>query len=267
MLRTILAGDPHHRDALELMGRACEDAGEADEASRWRRLAREVLPVETRGAAQASFVRTGARRILVGTACVGGLALTGLVALVSVWRKPPASPVPGTLDSRVEAIAPVRDATPVLSPSSAPVADGGARAGGRPAAAPPAATATEEEALARLRGQGTSGARVLSLQHDPRAALLTITFLLQEGDAPRQVAAAVARRAFATFRSPRTLALRGVRGRDLVYLAGATRERYAAVDTDEWRATHAGDLDALAGALLADEWPESGASPETDAGP
>lgn len=243
ILSDLLARDPRDLGALDLMARLHEDAGDPDGAAHWRGLAHDVTPTKTKSAV---------RRLARGTLLIAGLATAGLVALVVASSLHPgrrthrasfATASPELRSEAPELLTGVAEALPPSTRNPDP----------KPDANTIAATALEESALQRLRATGPVGARALVLEHDPRAAGLTLTFTLEPGENPRETAAALARRVFATFRTPRVLTLRALvakapNARELVFLATATRERYAAVEP---RTT---DGPSLADALLTDEW-------------
>ena len=260
-LGRVLARDPHDAGALDLMARLHEDEGDAEGAARWRVLARD----SARPPDSAPSGGRRRRRALAAVAVVlaATIALALLIVLASVnsggrslrSRFAPAvateSAPPELLTGVAEALPPSLDPKRSDPKGTEPAATG-----------LPTSSALEESALARLKEGADASSRALALEHDPRAAALTVTLAVASGESPRAAAALMARRVFATFRSPRTLTLRVLRARDLVYMAGSTRERYAVVDTDEWRAAHPGSEpgDALADALLADEWTREGAA-------
>lgn len=105
-----------------------------------------------------------------------------------------------------------------------------------------------------LRSAEGGAGRTLSVSIDPRTETVTITFSPRGGETPRREAASLAKTAFGTLRTARTLQMRALRGRDLVFMATASRDRLSAIEVEGWARENEANPDALADALLSDEW-------------
>lgn len=247
-LLAILAECPNDRDTLSLLARTCEDAGEEEEARRWRTLAGDAAPDET--SAGAAPALTLPSWTLPAVVVLGILVVALAFAIGRSSAKPVEMPVIG---GRVEApgVASKPSTTPppeetsgsTIGSTSSPL---GARNGGESGA--------EAAAIELLRAAEGGAGRTQGVFIDPRTETVTITFAPRPGETPRREAASLARTAFGTLRAARTLQMRALRGRELVYLATASRDKLAVVEAEGWARENEANQDALADALLTDEW-------------
>lgn len=254
-LLALLADRPGDRDALDLLARTCEDGGEMEEARRWRALARGPVAESPRSGAEPLLAITprnapwNALAVFILIGVVLGLALA-----ISADRRI-ASTVP-TIAGRVEAPGTTSNTPPAVVESPTTGTQGTTitptPATERPT--PSGETRAEARGLARLTAAEEGAPRTLAVAHDPRSDTVTVTFLPRGGEPVRREAATLARTAFATFTTAKTLQMRALRGGALAYLATATRERLSVTEVEGWVSASESNPDALANAILSDEW-------------
>lgn len=261
---------PNNATANGLLGDICAERGDLEQAAEWYELALDIMPGEQGVLQKLNAVKERMRqREAASTAQQLGLPTSKSKA--GVWIVVAILVLVGTgvfayiLGERMSAgrvaKSPVVNAPVTLEPKPPPA---GTEAGTQPEGAQPAGTEAppmridDDRQLTQLLAQrAQDGARLLEARQDVRSKNMTLTFIVQESEDPRPIAARLASTAMEQSPDCRLVTLRGVQGARVVYMADVHRDALTATTSAEWQDAHANDPMALANAILSNEWPSS----------
>ncbi len=276
--RSILRKFPNNVTANQLLGDICVETDDLEQAKEWYELSLDIAPnSETIEKKLNSVKQKLEHRETEGlveqlglppTKSRGGLLALGLAVLVlgvgaiayviGMHAKTPASEAGPKMTS---VSAPPNQ--PKENPNSTGETTGTATPPTNTPTNEPVATA-EERSLSQLIAQRSAeGAKLVGLAIDPRSGLLTLTYIVGQGDDERAIAAKLAEAAFDNSPTTRVLTVRALRDGTLTYTADAHRETYEETKTDVWKSQNGNDPGAAAKHFLTQEWTPGGASATT----
>jgi hypothetical protein len=260
---SILRRFPNNGTANGLLGDICAERGDLDQAADWYELALDIVPDSTAVRQKLLSVQQRVKeREAAATAKKLGLptsrprvALFVSMVIVVLVATGVAAFLLGRQNPRVTGGDPGVVQMPVaLEPTNASAQGAGQQLTG---AAPPARVETvEEQALLNSLSTSAQGsAKVLELRRDPRTGSLTIAFEPAADIQSRHAAASLSVAAFDLAADCQFLTIRAVQAGRVVHIADVRRDAAAATKTPEWQAATSGNADALANAVLSNEWP------------
>lgn len=262
----ILRKYPNQGTATSLLGDICLERGDVDQAIQWYELALDIMPdsdVEKQKLAQArsrkrehEVAETAAqlglpnRRPLIGVfvgSVLGLIVLTGIAAFMlgrnngSEKRELPVVEAPVTVGE-----------TPPTTQSRPPVERESPRTETTPKVntTPEGAPSLESALLSQLNPE----IKILKAWQDPRTFRIYVDLVWRGAEHERLDAAAICRKAFLHDAKCPKVTVRALEANNDKYLVDSMREAFDVTQSSDWQTTNGDSANALAEAILSNEW-------------
>lgn len=257
---SLLKRSPDDPDAHTLIGDIYAEQGDLGQAAQWYELALDLNPGSTQDQQKLTHVQLRIKEREAATAAQQ-------IAL------PPASPYPwlpwmvmaviALLIGIGAYIAGQRQEPPTKIarasvPVSAPIAEPGTNISGSPSPTEgtnPLIAEEDRKLAASVAGEIPTGIVLLHAWQDPRNRDISLTIRVRPEDAQRVIAAEIARAVLRRIAGANAVSIRTEKAGQIVHLGTVDRARLSITDAPGWAEAHPG-AEALADALLAQEWPE-----------
>jgi len=261
---SVLKRAPEDPDAHTLIGDIYAEQGDLGQAAQWYELALDLNPESTADRQKLAYVQQRISDREVANAAQQ-------IAL------PPATPHPWLPWAVMGAVAVIigigsfllgmRREAPITSGKTTIPVSNPLENSGRGVPAPQTgdvsggSLAEEDRRLMNsLTGQVPAGIALLWAYQDPRNRDIVVTLRARPDDAERVVAAEVARGILQQVAGANQVTVRTEKGAQITHIASIDRSRLAITEQPGWSESHPGG-EALADALLTQEWPEHSAPP------
>jgi len=268
---SLLKRSPDDPDAHTLIGDIYAEQGDLGQAAQWYELALDLNPGSTQDQQKLTYVQQRIKEREAAT-------VAQQIAL------PPASPYPWMPWVVMAVIALLIGAGAYMAgqrqeppaklarasvPVSAAITEPGLKVTELPSVteggSPPVAE-EDRKLAASIAGEIPTGIVLLHAWQDPRNRDISLTIRVRPEDAQRVVAAEIARAVLRRVAGANAVSVRTEKGGQIVHLGTVDRARLSVTETPGWSEAHPG-AEALADALLAQEWPETAAgTPPTTGG-
>ena len=265
---SVLKRAPEDPDAHTLIGDIYAEQGDLGQAAQWYELALDLNPESAADRQKLAYVQQRIRDREVASAAQQ-------IAL------PPATPHPWLPWAVMGSVAVIigigsfllgmRQETPPSTgkttiPVSNPLENSRQDDSNFPADGGSGSLAEEDRRLmSSLSGQVPAGIALLWAYQDPRNRDIVVTLRARPDDSERVIAGEVARGILHLVAGANQVTVRTEKGAQITHIATVDRARLAVTEQAGWSDSHPGG-EALADALLSQEWPEHVATPNSTTG-